>query len=304
MSEELKIFSFASTPRTTTPTTVWVVGAGGIGARVVPAVTKLLREGDEVRVWDPDTVEPRNLLRQHFGERDVGMNKAVVMAARYNRPQVPVISHEAEFVYEDAIAAIQDFRTDAARGERRPYSMILLGCVDNKEARRRMLSVACSHSGNAVYIDAGNEQRFGQVLMHSRQWRARVDAAGEKYPPSSDPTRGTSIAFSGADAMPQLFRGDTVQDDQNCGIRVDEQTLAVNNMAACVMINAVAALLTGLPISASGWMFTTFNNITPIPFVGFDTYTSKMLSDMRFAEKPKSKRKAKAEEEENEHVPF
>lgn len=71
---------------TKTPVKVVMLGAGGTGSYIAMHLYRLLYcLGRKVRVIiaDGDSVEEKNLIRQHFTVSDLGMNKAQVLAERY-----------------------------------------------------------------------------------------------------------------------------------------------------------------------------------------------------------------------------
>lgn len=125
---------------------VVVVGAGGIGARLVPVLTKLVPPGTRLDVIDPDVVEPRNVLRQPFLASDVGRPKADVMQRRYGSATVPVYGH---------VAPVEDRRIQGLLRD----ADLVIGCVDRRAPRAWMLAHA------NVYLDAGCDGTASQVLL-------------------------------------------------------------------------------------------------------------------------------------------
>src|SRR5688572_9763698 len=59
-------------------TPVTIVGAGGIGSPVALALAKMGCR--EIRLYDPDTIEPHNLPNQLYRLRDVGRPKVEALA--------------------------------------------------------------------------------------------------------------------------------------------------------------------------------------------------------------------------------
>jgi len=56
-----------------------VIGCGATGSRIVLSLAKLGVEN--IHVWDFDVVEEHNIPNQAFGMSDIGLNKAVALAA-------------------------------------------------------------------------------------------------------------------------------------------------------------------------------------------------------------------------------
>lgn len=110
---------------------VVVVGVGGTGSALVRTVARILydmnRRGlftPRMTLIDPDTVEEKNVGRQMFTPADVGQNKAVLLARRFNLA-----------LGLDITAFPEPFDP-----ERHPsgHGTLLVGCVDNHEARRTL----------------------------------------------------------------------------------------------------------------------------------------------------------------------
>ena len=119
----------------TTALRVLVVGAGGNGARVLPPLMQMLRPGDTVSIIDHDIVEDRNLVRQHFVERDIGRPKALVLAERYQRPSIPITAFAQRLHSTTVMPVIADLPS-----MRTPCATVVIGCVDNWEARAHIES--------------------------------------------------------------------------------------------------------------------------------------------------------------------
>jgi len=142
----------------------WMVGCGGTGSFLVRLLCRLMQsliqQGKECKLVliDPDTVEVKNLTRQCFCTAEVGLNKAHALAARYSTAwNLPI----------QACAEAFDPTTLS-----RHYNklIILFGCVDNAQARTylaKALEFNHSQSPRIWWIDGGNGDRFGQVLVGS-----------------------------------------------------------------------------------------------------------------------------------------
>ena len=142
-----------------------VVGAGGNGSiflshlcRIHQAWTRLGGEPFAIDIYDPDTVTEANLARQVFCEADLGCNKALVLAQRMRGFYgIEVEGHDAKF---DAYSI-------------RPS--VIVGCVDNLNARRKMAQASEPRTrnqwGQAVeeagtyWLDLGNGSSSGQVIL-------------------------------------------------------------------------------------------------------------------------------------------
>ena len=167
MASELNYDFLEARPVTIRPTQsieLWVVGCGGTGSFLVQLlcriVQQLMQQDKAVKLVlvDPDIVEPKNLTRQCFCPAEVGLNKAHALAARYGTAWgLPIQAIDQPF--------------DRTHLSNRYSSLtILLGCVDNAKARIRLaktLEFNRNDAPNLWWIDGGNGDRFGQVLVGS-----------------------------------------------------------------------------------------------------------------------------------------
>ena len=133
---------------------VVIVGVGGTGAFVAEGVCRLLgRRKAHLLLVDHDRVEPHNLRRQAFYERDVGQFKAQVVAERLMRNFGREIAY-CVYPYSQELHG-------EIFGHYRSFNGILIGCVDNPAARKAMTDAV----GQQWWIDAGNGEHSGQVLI-------------------------------------------------------------------------------------------------------------------------------------------
>ncbi|MBW4474956.1 MAG: ThiF family adenylyltransferase [Stenomitos rutilans HA7619-LM2] len=142
----------------------WVVGCGGTGSFLVQLLCRvlqhLIQQGKRASLVlvDPDHVEAKNLTRQCFCPAEVGLNKAETLAARYGIAFGLPIRSIAQPFKPDMIARNYNTLT------------VLMGCVDNAKARASLakaLEFNYDRSLRVWWIDGGNGNRFGQVLIGS-----------------------------------------------------------------------------------------------------------------------------------------
>lgn len=266
------------------PLTVVLVGAGGTGARLGPDIARLLMRGDKLIVVDPDTVEERNLIRQHFVRGDVGRSKAEVVARRSALSAgagVEVTAQVAALTAENFPA----FNTTDTSGR---SGTLWIGAVDTRACRQLAARLLCGQQG--LWIDAGNELRGGQVgLMGNayavsvvdnnvgRRWptandlRQRAQAIAEGIAPERAARYGTHLVYLNtlAEETPQILRPNPEEEKatEECGLRIDTQSLAANVMAYACVINLVSRYLDELPISTGMAFFSTANTISTKPLV-------------------------------------
>jgi molybdopterin/thiamine biosynthesis adenylyltransferase len=238
---------------------VIVIGCGGIGARIIPALIKMVMPGTEIYAVDPDVVERRNLVRQHFTAHDEGKFKAEVMAERYHTSEVPVIPMVGKFPEEV-------YQFPSSNG-----GMLLLGGTDSKRARGLAARWVMDHGG--FYIDAGNEGSAGQVLLSGNH---QLDVQDTKHIGEGWANRW--MMLRGNAAFPEVFdlNGDKKDENTSCGFVLDTQTVMANQMAATIALNYAAMWLYRLPIYTLGCTFSTLNFLGPIKIC-----TEQPLTDPR-----------------------
>lgn len=136
-----------------------LVGCGGTGSWLAPSIVRVARLMKEqfgklvnILFVDPDVVEAKNCFRQNFCEAEIGLGKADALAWRYG------------LVWGVEIAAIKE-KLEASKITLFGQQSILIGCVDNAEARQFIKKAAVSY--RAWWLDCGNHQSAGQVLLGS-----------------------------------------------------------------------------------------------------------------------------------------
>ncbi len=145
---------------------VALVGCGGTGSQVLTGLARLNKAmlalghagGLEITAFDPDTVSTSNVGRQLFSPADVGVNKAVLLVHRLN-----------SFFGTNwkAVPDRLDSQTHFGYGET-PH--IIISCVDTKSARREIAKF-CYNKGVHYWLDMGNEQVTGQVVLGQPAYR-------------------------------------------------------------------------------------------------------------------------------------
>lgn len=144
----------------------FIVGAGGTGsylirdlARIVSISNEKYNRRDTITIIDGDSVEPKNLSRQNFVKRDIGKNKAMVLAKRYSASFGIDIAYIPEYITKDNVHEI--IPDDGGM-------RVILGCVDNNKTRHILHNYYRGVSiFNTIYIDSGNEEHGGQVVFSS-----------------------------------------------------------------------------------------------------------------------------------------
>ena len=143
-----------------------IVGAGGTGGFLAETLCRLLTgRNDSIVLVDHDIVEPHNLLRQNFTRRDLGKLKSRALAERlsgqFDRPvgyiPEPFRAEHASFKFRRGLS-------DDSSLNGRPD--LIIGCVDNAEARREIAAALDDRTPAIPWImDAGNGRNWGQILI-------------------------------------------------------------------------------------------------------------------------------------------
>lgn len=242
----------------TIPTNIFVVGCGGTGSRLIPPLVQFIRSitkehnptgwlgSTNIILVDGDIVEQKNLLRQNFIVNDVNKNKAAVLALRYGKAYDMNVVAYPKFIEEGMTPS--KFRTDLNETsgvimESHMNDMVIM-CVDSAKARRIVMKALApiSPSKRTVFIDAGNEDSFGQVRMFTNDilYAHGVTSPQELKDNFKKPER---IAYT-----PEPFNYipydhafyETLQDNPGLGSCADlDQTLAINSLMAMLILSFV-----------------------------------------------------------------
>lgn len=143
------------------------VGAGGTGSWLFPACVRLVRslqqsgQDTQLHLIDFDHVEEKNLLRQNFCAAELGLFKAESLTYRYGSAWGLSLNTITEPFQASMVESL-------ARGD---FLVVLIGCVDNAEARRQMHQALTFNKPEQApvvwWLDSGNRNRSGQVLLGS-----------------------------------------------------------------------------------------------------------------------------------------
>jgi PRTRC genetic system ThiF family protein len=119
-------------------------------------------EGLNVSVYDPDVVSKTNVGRQAFYPSDIGLSKAEILVHRCN-----MLMQTSWTAHKEKITG----------NTRLPRTDIVIGCVDNRAARKAILASIEKNYDSTYYLDFGNRAHDGQVILG--QIASRVGGAGQ-----------------------------------------------------------------------------------------------------------------------------
>lgn len=220
-----------------------VIGAGGVGARLVRDLVKVMPghlDGTTIFVIDDDVVSANNITRQAFAPQDVGKPKALVLAQRYNETnrnkniRVEAVIGKVEQVFANPDS---DFSRMVMNGN---YThTVFFGCVDNISTRHFLLDFFRNQWKNPeehyqrlnrkmAYIDCGSDRTSGQVVIAFAQmtgYTSIMDTA--------------PVILEGWRAVPNVFNRDSDlakklerENQGGCAVTVDSQTAVSNQHVA------------------------------------------------------------------------
>ena len=249
---------------------ILVIGCGGTGGHLVPNLARLIhvlnatrrtgRRGyhynslPEIKLFlaDGDSVETKNLVRQHFISADVGKNKAEVLGERYAAAfglEIGVIPKYLE--------KFEDFDFLKKNISRNDGSDLIIGCVDNNASRKVIHKWFLEgqedgryYNRSSFWIDSGNEERSGQVVCGYKPCEYRYNST--KFNPFQkgrvkDPGGDFSLPCA-VEVYPELLHiDDKFSSETSCAERAESapQNMQTNVTAATIIMNFVQKLLTG-----------------------------------------------------------
>lgn len=228
---------------------ITVVGAGGTGSQVVAGLAQLHyalvslghQHGLHVTLIDDDTVSEANIGRQMFYPSDVGQSKASVLVNRVNL----------------TMGLAWRARTERVSSTSMLHSDIVIGCVDNRGARKAILDAMRGSGG--YWLDFGNRQHDGQVILGEVKWdkkAPRLPHVGDLFPELIDPS------MDAGDDVPSCSLAEALE----------KQSLFVNRSVAVwglnmlwelfrhgrldyhgVFVNLKSGRATSLPVDEQAW---------------------------------------------------
>ena len=165
-----------------------IIGAGGVGSWLMPALVKLIPDTDIITIWDGDTLEEGNMDRQLFDMRDIGENKARALSKKYRDEAACRILVETRYFARSGI-------TLSGMSDHDRYETFFLGCADNHPARREILEL-CDMEGCRAII-GGNGYTDADAYYYHRDQRGSYCDPREYYPDILTDNTGSPIHADG-----------------------------------------------------------------------------------------------------------
>lgn len=197
--------------------TVTVVGCGGTGGFVAEALCRLLPVDADLVLVDHDRVEERNLTRQSFYREDLGRFKSETLAHRL------ALRFERPVGYSTLPAAMTKLNSPG----------LVIGCVDNGLARRDIARAVIHTPYQKWWVDAGNGENYGQVVIGNTDILAEMLPDGNIY-------RGLPL--------PTIQKPELLQEApraRDCAAIAEEQGPTINLTMAAAVVEVVRRLIAG-----------------------------------------------------------
>jgi len=209
-----------------------LVGCGGTGSHLLSGIVTLMMELEargiscDLTLCDPDKVEKKNVGRQLFSAGEIGMNKAQALARRALVAYGRVVQARGR--------ALEDM--DILMCGRDVLS-IVIGAVDNPEARAIIAQNVDESMETVWWLDCGNENYSGQIALGN---------TGRKE--CLEPEMGMIANLPSPDAVyPDLIatKAQTARPAASCATALasGDQGLMVNRMVAAWALAMLDAFL-------------------------------------------------------------
>ena len=246
-----------------------IIGAGGNGGYLIPQLIRQIalqnrilkienKMPHQVTIIDADGVEDKNLTRQNFLPRDVGYNKAEIMANRYGAAFGVEVNYIPEYL--DGPKMLTEI-IKSANG-----IPVVIGAVDNNKTRAIVYDVFKKTKG-MFYIDAGNEEWAGQVAVGYNAGK-QVDMDNKKPHAFDLP--------AAPDLFPEILEAtDKLPHEQSCAERAvsNPQNIQTNQTAANLMMSIANTILTANADQGEGLKAHCIKFNAQVP--SFDTVLNK-----------------------------
>lgn len=222
---------------------VWLtlVGCGGSGSHLASGLAALVGEltGRNIEcaltLVDGDVVEAKNVGRQLFTKGDIGKSKSLVLANRliqsFGRPVLHRRTPIDERDIKNALVASDALTLN-----------VVIGAVDNPQARSILARAVEHQAGNLWWLDCGNERHSGQVCIGNIAGAQQMQGAAELGIITRLPA--PHVVYPDLIAVPKAKK---IRNGASCAelIAAGEQGLMVNRMVAAHALAMLDAFFRG-----------------------------------------------------------
>lgn len=160
------------------PVSMLLIGAGGTGSQIITGLARMNRTlvslghpGLHLVVHDGDAVSASNVGRQLFSEADIGGNKATVLVSRVN-------------MFFGTVWSVVPHNVNENTNIGSSLPRIVVSAVDSAQTRVAIFKAMTSRKGwgSAYWLDTGNTQSTGQVILGTTAPLKQPKACAEYLP--------------------------------------------------------------------------------------------------------------------------
>ena len=176
---------------------IMIIGAGGIGSFLIPLLDKTGLY--EITVFDPDTVETKNITYQNFTEEDVEKFKVTVMDERYSD-----VTGEPYKVL--TLKQVKGFQ-------------LVICCADNLAVRRTLYSSKDiewldlrAQGRNGALISYLTDPKFSDMFLQGPEGSFSCQGEQDEITPESVHFTHVAVAGMAAQWIQRWFNGEEVKD--------------------------------------------------------------------------------------------
>lgn len=231
---------------TFSPDKIFVVGSGGSGGHLIPALSRLLAyhqstQSSTLTVIDGDEYEEKNMTRQIVAPSHVGLNKARAMKDFCSYQGLENVESREDFISTSTFIPLL----------RNSHTPMVVACVDNDATRLAIIKALESTCENKdfFFITPGNSDGLEDVKGQTLWW-GRID--------------GTNIGINPTLAYPNIENPqDSIPHKGSCALHAPSrpQLISANFMAASVTLMVIQNLLDGQIMREQSSLFFNLRNM-------------------------------------------
>ena len=228
------------------PDKTFVIGSGGSGGHLIPALSRLLAyhlptQSSTLMVIDGDEYEEKNMTRQIVAPSQVGLNKARAMQDFCSYQGLTNVESKEDFISTSTFIPLL----------RNSNCPMIVACVDNDATRLALINAiesTCKEK-DFFFITPGNSDGIEEVKGQALWW-GRLN--------------GTTIGMNPTLAYPNIENPqDSIPHKGSCALHAPSrpQLIAANFFAASMTLMVIQNLLDGQIVKEQSSMFFNLRNM-------------------------------------------